>query len=125
MIGVNSKGSFEQTRSFFSKLLGIHAGDNYDYYGRLGVDALSRATPTDTGRTSASWTYEIEKSGKTVTISWLNTNVNDGAVIALLLQYGHGTGTGAYIQGYDYINPAIRPVFDKIATDIWKKVSNG
>jgi hypothetical protein len=94
-------------------------------YGQMGVNALAAATPKDTGETASSWTYRITKSGSGVTIAWYNTNVNGNAVIALLLQYGHGTGTGGYVVGRDYINPATRPVFDQIAEAVWKKVTSG
>ena len=93
-------------------------------YGQMGVDALSSATPVDSGVTASSWTFEIEQTSKGATISWLNSNVNQNVVIALILQYGHGTGTGGYVEGRDYINPAMRPVFDKIAEQAWKEVTS-
>ena len=85
---------------------------------------MSRATPRDTGETSGSWTAKVTKTGKSWQIVWLNTHVVDGEPIAILLQYGHGTGTGGYVQGRDYINPAMKPVFDKIAENVWKEVRN-
>jgi len=91
-----------------------------------GVAALEAATPKDTGLTASSWSYEIENSGGKTTIYWLNSNKTDtGIPIAILLQYGHGTGTGGYVQGRDYINPAIQSVMDEIANDVWKKVTIG
>lgn len=94
-----------------------------DKYGKQGVSALSSATPVDSGLTANSWTYEIENKGDQVTIFWGNTNVNKGVNIAVILQYGHGTRNGGYVAGRDYINPAIRPVFDAIANEAWKEVT--
>jgi hypothetical protein len=91
-------------------------------FGEQGVVALANATPIDSGRTADSWYFRTEKTRGGYSISWHNDNVNDGQPIAILIQYGHGTGTGGYVQGRDYINPAIRPVFDKIAEDVWKAV---
>ena len=93
-------------------------------YAELGVQALASATPVDTGKTAASWDYEIERSGAGARIVWTNTNVTrDGDPIAIMLQYGHGTGTGGYVQGRAYINPAIQPIFDEIAEEVWKVVT--
>lgn len=89
----------------------------------MGVDALSAATPVDTGKTAASWGYVITRTSDTATITWTNSNVNNGVPIALILQYGHGTGTGGYVKGRDYIKPAIRPVFDELANELWKEVT--
>jgi len=98
---------------------------DFDRFGQMGVDALAAATPRDSGATANAWRYGIERSRKGMTIYWDNTNENKGAKIALLIQYGHGTGTGGYISGTDYINPSIKPVFDQIANDVWKKVTHG
>ena len=95
-----------------------------DKYGHAGVSALAGATPMESGKTANSWTYEIETKGGYSTITFLNTNVNNGVNIALILQYGHGTGTGGWVEGRDYINPAIRPVFDKLADDAWKEITS-
>ena len=95
-----------------------------DRYGQMGVDALASATPLDSGETASSWGYEIQRSGKSFSISWTNTNTNGSVNVAIILQYGHGTGTGGYVPGRDYINPAIRPVFDKIADGVWKVVTS-
>jgi len=92
-------------------------------YGQMGVDALARSTPIDSGLTKAKWSYSVDQSRGKHSITWYNSNVEDGAVIAILLQYGHGTGTGGYVQGRDYINPAIRPLFDRIADEVWKEVT--
>ena len=93
-------------------------------YGQMGVEALRSATPIDSGKTAESWGYEISVGKEGATIYWTNTNQNKGVYIAVILQYGHGTGTGGYVQGIDYINPAIRPVFDKIAEEAWMEVVN-
>lgn len=94
-----------------------------DRYGRMGVDALASATPVASGLTAQSWNYRVVNGKGKKGLVWYNTNTNDGANIAILIQYGHGTGTGGYVAGYDYINPAIRPIFDKLADDIWRKVT--
>jgi hypothetical protein len=95
-----------------------------DGYARRGVEALSAATPQETGQTAASWNYEIEKNGRSVTIWWTNNHLDDaGTPIAIMLQFGHGTGTGGYVQGRDYINPAIQPIFDQIADAVWREVT--
>lgn len=92
-------------------------------YAERGVQALRDNTPKDTGRTANSWYYDIEQKGDSVTISWKNSNINDGVLIAAIIQYGHGTGTGGYVRGTDYINPAMKPVFQQIADDIWREVT--
>jgi hypothetical protein len=94
-----------------------------DRWGQLGVQALSSATPVDTGTTAASWNYEIHQSKGSTTLVWTNSNTNKGIPIALLIQYGHGTGNGGYVAGRDYINPAIQPVFDQIAKEAWEEVT--
>jgi hypothetical protein len=93
-----------------------------DHYGRMGVDALARATPVDTGLTASSWAYRIRREKGRVGIEWYNTHTVSGVQVAILIQYGHGTGTGGYVSGRDYINPAMQPLFDQIADDVWKKV---
>ena len=93
-----------------------------DRYGQMGVNALASATPVDTGLTAQSWKYRIVKTRGRYTIEWYNTNVHNGSNVAILIQYGHGTGTGGFVQGRDYINPATRPIFDQIADDVWRKV---
>lgn len=124
MISFSSSGSFQKTESFLKKMSKPNIRSVLDGYGRQGVAALASATPSETGLTAHSWTYDIEESGGTWTIVWSNTHVVGGNVIAILLQYGHGTGTGGYVQGRDYINPAIRPIFDKIADSVWKVVTS-
>ena len=93
-------------------------------YAGMGVSALAQATPVDSGATASSWGYEIVVSGEDATIYWTNTNQNKGVYIAVILQFGHGTGTGGYVAGRDYINPAMRPIFDKIANEAWMEVVN-
>ena len=96
-----------------------------DKYGKEGVQALAAATPVDTGLTAASWYYEIEQTDKTTSIVWKNSNVVDGTPIAIILQYGHATRNGGYVQGTEYINDALRPIFERIADSVWKEVTKG
>jgi len=124
-IGVSTKGSFRKTTKY---LEGLAEGDIYSGVAaaaRRGVDALAAATPIESGETAQSWAVEIEQTKESVKIRWVNNHINQGACIAMLIQYGHGTGTGGFVQGYDYINPAIRPIFDQIAKDVWKEVTRG
>lgn len=118
------KGDFKKTEKFLSKMMKRDYTKVLNKYGQMGVDALSRATPVDSGTTAASWSYKVETSGSSATIYWINNNINHGVSIAIILQYGHGTGTGGYVQGIDYINPALRPVFDKMADAAWKEVTS-
>lgn len=96
-----------------------------DKYGQAGVDALSAATPVDSGKTASSWNYEISKGNGSYIINWTNSNINNGVNIAIILQYGHGTGTGGYVQGQDYINPATLTIFQRMADEAWKVITNG
>lgn len=123
MITFQHKGDFSRTTKFFEKLLNVVKLGELDKYGRQGVEALRAATPVDTGKTADSWEYEIVRSGESVAIRWYNTNVNNGVNIAVILQYGHGTRNGGYVQGRDYINPAIQPLFDEIAETAWKEIT--
>lgn len=123
MIVYEAGGDFKRTESF---LLKMSKGDMFqalEQAGREGVAALASATPIDTGETAASWGYTVERSNSATSISWTNSNNAGGKPVAILLQYGHGTGTGGYVQGKDYINPAIKPVFDRIANNVWKVVT--
>lgn len=123
MIKIRQKGDFSKVTKYLIKAKkGIRLRD-LDKYGKQGIAALSSATPVDTGLTASSWYYRIERSGSTISITFLNSNVQNGVPIAVILQYGHGTGTGGWVQGRDYINPALRPIFDKIADDAWKEVT--
>ena len=124
MITFKHKGSFKKTTIFFNKLLKRDFLSSLEKYGQMGVEALSAATPRDTGKTADSWEYTINNSGSTVSIVWSNSNTNNGVNIAVLLQYGHGTKNGGYVQGIDYINPTMKQVFDKIAKDAWTEVIN-
>ncbi len=124
MIGVTSKGDFKKTSDALSKLQRGTQYSNLDYYGQLGVEALSKATPIDSSLTANSWKYRIRK-GRRPGIEWYNTNEINGIPVAILIQYGHATGTGGWVAGRDFINPAIQPIFDKIADDVWKKVRYG
>ena len=124
IISFSSSGSFGNTEKF---LKAMSAGDilrSLDQYGRRGVDALRSATPVESGLTAELWSYEVEKSRTGYSITWSNTHSVSGVNIAVILQYGHGTGTGGYVSGRDYINPAIRPIFDQIADDVWKEVTS-
>lgn len=122
MITIRSKGNFEKTDRFFKRMSNGEIFRELKKYGEDGVKALADATPKDSGKTAASWSYEVEKSKGSYTIVWTNSNINDGVPIAVILQYGHGTRNGGYVQGRDYINPAIRPIFDQIAEDAWREV---
>lgn len=124
MIKFNQKGDFKKTISYLEKVKSAVRLSILDKYGREGVQALSSATPIDSGTTSSSWYYEIERSKNGATISYHNSNINKGVSIAIILQYGHGTGTGGWVKGTDYINPAMKPVFDKMAEEAWKEVSS-
>jgi hypothetical protein len=124
MIKVSSVGDFKRTEKFLNTMRSGSIFRNLERFGRMGVDALSSATPVDTGRAAHSWTYQVGVSGSVYSISWLNTDVEGGLNVIILLQYGHGTGTGGYVQGRDFINPAMRPVFDKIAEGVWREVLN-
>ena len=122
-VSFDISGDFEKTYDFLKRMSRGDAFKVLEKYGKIGVDALASATPVDSGDTAASWTFEVERTGSTYSINWLNTNVNGGVNIAIILQTGHGTGTGGYVQGRDYINPAIQPVFDKIANEVWREVT--
>ena len=123
MITFRLKGDFSKASRYLERLKEAAKLGVLDKYGREGVAALASATPTETGLTASSWTYEIERKGSSVSIVYKNSNINKGVPIAVILQYGHGTGTGGWVQGRDYINPAIQPVFDRIADEAWKEVT--
>lgn len=128
MIKVVNRGDFKKTNSFLEKCLEIFDAGYLDKYGKMGVEALSQATPKRTGKTAASWRYSIIRDNGSVSIVWDNTNtvITNGqkVSVAILIQYGHGTRNGGYVKGRDYINPAIRPIFDQMAEDMWKGVVN-
>ena len=123
MITFRQKGDFSKITRYFERAKEkLRLGD-LDKYGRAGVAALASATPIDTGLTASSWYYEIENTKETVEISFHNSNIQNGVPIAIILQYGHGTGTGGWVEGRDYINPAIQPIFDDIANEAWREVT--
>jgi hypothetical protein len=117
-------GSTKNTESFLHKLAKLDISSVMESCGRLGVNALAHATPVDSGLASQSWDYEVSSSGGQVQITWTNSDDENGFPVAIMLQYGYGTGTGGYVQGQDYINPAMKPVFDQIADKVWKAVTS-
>lgn len=123
MGGLVCRGNFNRSKKYLTVLPTIVAKISLDKYGQAGVEALRRATPYDTGKTSESWDYTITKEKGMVSIRFTNTNINNGVPIAIILQYGHGTRNGGYVQGRDYINPAVQPIFDKLANDAWGEVT--
>lgn len=124
MIKISHRGDFSKTEKFLKKNLRSDYLNVLSKYGEIGIDALASATPVETGATANSWSYEIEKRRGYVTLVWYNSNTNKGVNIAVILQYGHGTRNGGYVQGRDYINPTMRPIFDKIASDAWREVTS-
>lgn len=123
MITITQKGDFKNTERFLSNAQKLNYINILKKYGDMGVSALASNTPKDTGITAASWDYNIEMRSGGYIINWFNNHTNNGVVIAVLIQYGHGTGNGGYVQPTDYINPAMKPIFDKMAEDIWKEVT--
>ena len=124
MISFRHKGDFSKLTGYLEKAKEtVHLG-TLDKYGKAGVDALASATPVDTGLTASSWYYEIKRGDGSVTITFNNSNFQNGVPIAIILQYGHGTGTGGWVEGRDYINPAIRPIFDNLVKEAWEEVTN-
>ena len=124
MISFSHKGDFSKLTRFLERAKNAARIGILDRYGREGVAALASATPVDTGRTANSWSYTVENGRGSATISFHNSNIKNGVPIAIILQYGHGTGTGGWVQGRDYINPAIQPVFDRLANEAWREVTN-
>ena len=123
MITLKQKGNFSKLNRYLERVEEAAKIGILDKYGKAGVEALSSATPADTGLTASSWYYKIERTKTSATIQFLNSNINDGVPIAVIIQYGHGTGTGGWVEGRDYINPAIQPIFDEIANEAWKEVT--
>ena len=123
MISFRQKGDFSKLTRYFERVKHTARLSILDKYGREGVAALSSATPVDSGETANSWHYEITHENGSATISFYNTNLNQGVPIAIILQYGHATGTGGWVEGRDYINPAIQPIFDEIVDAAWKEVT--
>lgn len=124
MIRIKNRGNFNNTDRFFKKASGIDVRKVLEKYGKAGVDALSSFTPVETGKTAAAWSYEITRTSSGYSIVWKNSNVNNGVNIALILQYGHGTRNGGYVEGVDYINPALQPIFEGMSNEIWKEVAS-
>ena len=123
-IGVKHIGDFHLTEQFLKKAKELKIETILDQYGKLGVEALAEATPKRTGRTAASWSYEVEKTGAGYSIHWINSNTNRGENIAMLIQTGHGTGWHVYVQGKDYINHALEPIYEGILIRVWNEVIN-
>jgi hypothetical protein len=121
-ISISSSGSFQNTERFLRSLQKMDLSHILTSEAEKGVRALSQATPVDSGRAANSWAYEISQTASSITIGWTNSDNENGYPVALMIQYGHGTGTGGYVAGIDYINPAMRPIFDEIAETVWKAV---
>lgn len=124
MIRFKHKGSFKNTEHFFKKAAEASYLRILERYGQAGVEALASTTPAESGKTAALWGYELVRTKRGYSIYWTNGNIVSGVSIALILQYGHGTGTGGYVRGIDYINPAIRPIFESMASEAWKEVTS-
>ena len=122
MISIDQKGDFKKLSSFLEKSKEVFNLGILDKYGKQGVIALQEATPKDTGETSRLWSYKISRNNGLISLSFHNSNVNKGFPIAIILQYGHATGNGGYVKGVDYINPALEPIFNKIAEEAWREV---
>lgn len=123
MISFRHKGDFSKTRRFLERSKDVPNRDLLEKYGKEGVAALASATPVDSGKTASSWFYEIEHSAGSSVIRFNNSYINQGVPIAIILQYGHGTGTGGWVEGRDYINPAVQPVFDRLVSEAWREVT--
>ena len=123
MITFRQKGDFSKSMRFLERAKNVVRLGDLDKYGRAGVAALASATPMESGKTANSWYYEIVRQAGSVSIEFHNSNIQNGVPIAIILQYGHGTGTGGWVQGRDYINPAIQPIFDTITNDAWREVT--
>ena len=122
VIEIRQKGDFKKSLTFFSHIKSWSVRPILEKYGKLGVERLADATPKATGKTAASWSYTVTKGKESITITWRNSNIVDGVPIAVILQYGHGTRNGGYVEGVDYINPAMRPIFERIAARAWGEV---
>lgn len=124
MIEITARGSFKKTEDFLLAMQKADLFASLERYGQMGVNALNQTTPRESGETAAAWYYEVVRKNHTYSIVWRNSHVVDGVNIAVILQYGHATGSGGYVQGRDYINPALLPLFDQIADDVWKAVKS-
>ena len=123
MISFRHKGNFSRTFRYLERAKNVVRLGDLDKFGREGVAALASATPVESGLTANSWYYKVECTKKSATISFHNSNVQNGVPIAIILQYGHGTRNGGWVRGRDYINPAIQPIFDQIVNDAWREVT--
>ena len=123
IVTFQQKGNLKKTERFLKRNCDMNLDQLLDEYGKLGVQALSDSTPVDTGATSQSWYYTIENNKNNIKLSFGNKNIVKGVPIAIILQYGHGTRNGGYVEGRDYINPAIQPIFDKLADSMWREVT--
>lgn len=123
MIQLKTRGSFNRSTNFLKRILKMDIRDILDSYGQRGVEELRKATPKDTGKTADSWNYTVDTNLGGGSLTFSNSNINDGVNIAIIIQYGHGTGWGGYVQGIDYINPALKPIFDEIADRVWEEVA--
>ena len=123
MISFRQKGDFSKLTRFLERAKNLVHLSDLDRYGREGVAVLASATPVDTGKTAASWYYDIKINKESASITFNNSNIQNGVPIAIILQYGHGTRNGGWVEGRDYINPVIQPIFDKIAEEAWKEVT--
>src|SRR6187455_2279510 len=124
MIEIESKGSFDKTDKFLKAMSNNEQFKALASFAERGIDALSSATPVDTRLTADSWRCKVIAGRGKYSLTWFNTNIVDGKPVVILIQYGHGTGTGGWVEGRDFINPAIQPIFDQIANDVWEKVRN-
>lgn len=124
-ITLHSKGSFKRSRNFLTRIIGTDIREMLHEYGRRGVTALSDATPVDTGKTAASWYYRIDAIGESTSISWFNSNINEGVPIALVIEYGHVTGWGGYVPPYPYIEKALEPIVSELTEEVWRDYTNG
>ena len=122
-IKIEHRGGFDNTRNWLKKMKLDKLYAELEKYAQDGVIALMNATPVESGKTAVSWGYRIKRETDLWSVEWINTNINDGVPIAIILQYGHGTGTGGYVQGRDYINPAMQPIFDAISENVWKEIA--
>lgn len=123
LVVMKQSGSLKNFEGFLYKNRKRRLYQLLNEYGKQGVELLRDATPVDTGKTATGWDYEIEVNSQGISLYWVNNNVNEGVPIAILIQYGHATQSGSYVQGVDYINPALRPLFESMATKLWKEVS--
>jgi hypothetical protein len=123
LITITTTGSFKSTQDFLDHVHKLNIQSILASCGQMGVSALSSATPEETGLAAHSWSFEVSKSGSVYELAWTNSDIENGFPVVIMLQMGHGTGTGGYVQGRDFINPAIRPVFDKISDIVWKAVT--